>query len=67
MSDNIRSIETPADKRKAAIEVLRRMLDTDAMQEALLIAKLRKIQFDAYVGAGFTREEALRIIMGGQA
>lgn len=67
MKDNIRAIETPADKRKAAIEVLQRMLDTDAMQEALLIAKLRKIQFDAYVGAGFTREEALRIIMGWQA
>jgi hypothetical protein len=66
MTDNIRAIDAgKPDKRRAAIEALQRMLEgSEVMQEALLVARLRKIHFDAHLSQGFTREEALRLVMG---
>lgn len=66
MTDNIRPIDTgKPDARRAALENLKRVLESsETLQEAITIARFRKIQLDAYVGAGFTREEALKMVMG---
>lgn len=68
MSEKLRSIETTPDKAKAAIEALRRALsDPDQMELLALVARHRKAQLDAYMAAGFTRDEALAIVMDGAA
>ncbi|WP_420465621.1 hypothetical protein [Panacagrimonas sp.] len=61
MSDKIHQIPTKPDKALALTEELRRTLPT-LIANARMIAQLKKAQYDAYVEAGFTPQQALELI-----
>lgn len=61
MTDKITSIPTKPDPLKAAGERLSRDMDT-LIANARTVARLKKAQYDAYVEAGFTPQQALELI-----
>ena len=63
MSDRANEIMQGA-VRSAAVENLRKAIaDPEAAELLLLLARHRKMQFDAHVKAGFTPEQALQLAM----
>jgi hypothetical protein len=48
-------------KRGAALAAVRESM-TDFAEIAMLIAKRSKIQYDAYIKAGFTEDQALSLV-----
>lgn len=47
-------------KRRAAIEVMKREMD-DIVEQAALVAKIRKANYDAHIEVGFTPQQALAL------
>jgi hypothetical protein len=60
---NITSLDIKPDDRKALIERLKRDLQ-DQIELDRLFAKYRRSQFEAYVGEGFTPDQALKLVIG---
>ena len=62
MKENARDSETI--RQRAAVDAMRRAAeDPDKRELMALFAAYRKGQLDAYVAAGFTREEAFALVL----
>jgi hypothetical protein len=59
---NVVDLQTNPEKMKAQIDKLEREMD-DLIKMQKLVAKLRYEQYSAFIDAGFSREEALLMVM----